>query len=72
MTVKIEGDQATLTQLLSVIFENTEERQTNNFRQRAVHAQLNDAGKARSTQSKQAGEVQILSDDYGPVGACVV
>ena len=72
MAVEIECDQTALTQLMPVVFKNTEERHTNDFRNRAVHAKLNDAGEPSPTQSQQPGEVQILSDDDGVMGACVV
>lgn len=65
MAAVLEGDQATFEQLLPVIFENFDERLTDDLRNRTLYAELNNAGQTCAPQRENAREVQVLSDNDG-------
>ena len=67
VAVDIDRNQTAILKLLAMIFENTQQSMPDDFWSWAIYTELNDTWQPRSPQSKNPGEIQILSYDNSTV-----
>jgi hypothetical protein len=72
MPLVIQCDQTPRKELFPMLVEDFQECGSDDLRERTLNSQLDDAGKARASECKHPGKVQILRDDDSPLIAGVI